>query len=332
MLLITYGTRPEWIKIQPLIKALEKRSHKFKVLFTGQHDNFFESSFDAAIKIPNMNINRLNEVFAGVMTSSQLEELNPKWVLVQGDTASVCAIALKYYNIGSKIIHLEAGLRTYDLKNPCPEEAYRQMVSRITSLHLCPNEENLNNIVNEKCGGDIEVVGNTVLDHLTDIKASYQEKVLITIHRRENIPMIKEWFKAINDLAKNNPDIEFTLPIHPNPNIKSHASLLSNVNVTEPMQHNELIHYMKDCKLIITDSGGLQEEGTFLKKKIIVCRKTTERNNDVGNFLFANEPSDLNKLFSVAYKDHIVDYLNCPYGDGNSGEKIVNIFKTKNII
>ena len=332
MLLITYGTRPEWIKIKPLIKVLKENNVKFKILFTGQHDNFFNSTYDVAIKIPSRSINRLNEVFTGIMSSTQMEDLKPKWVLVQGDTASVCAIALKYYNIGSKIIHLEAGLRTYDLNNPCPEEAYRQMVSRITSLHLCPMEENLNNIVEERCSGNIYVVGNTVLDNIAHVKPSYKDQVLITLHRRENHPFMADWFKEINKIALNNQNIEFKLPIHPNPAIKSLAHLLPNVNVVDPMSHDELIDYLKDCRFVITDSGGLQEEGTFLKKKMVVCRKTTERDNDEGNFVFAGEPQELESAVNSIINDYEFDYDECPYGDGKSSEKILKIFQDEGVI
>jgi UDP-N-acetylglucosamine 2-epimerase (non-hydrolysing) len=331
MILITYGTRPEWIKIKPLIEKFKKNNIEHKILFTGQHENIGIGQYHYALEIPNREIERLNNIICSILSSNELESLNPKAVLVQGDTASVLSIALKFYNLRIPIIHLEAGLRTYDLDNPFPEEAYRQMVSRIAFIHLCPTENNRINLEQEKCGGNKYVVGNTVLDNLVDIVPSYNNKVLCTFHRRENHHMIEEWFKELETLAIDNPNIEFILPIHPNPNVVKHKNLLKNVNVIEPLEHDKLIDILKDVKLVITDSGGIQEESCFLQKKVIVCRKITERNEKSNHIIICKKPSELKDLFNKNISSFEINEP-CPYGNGFSSEKIIEILKEQTLI
>lgn len=326
MILLTYGTRPEWIKIKPLINIFKANSTDFKILFTGQHETITDGFFDYQLIIPNRPIERLNNIFASIIVSSELEDLKPSAVLVQGDTASVCAIALKYYNLKVPIIHLEAGLRTYDLENPYPEEAYRQMVSRLTTVHLCPTQSNADNIEMERCGGKTYVVGNTVLDHLIDVVPSYTDKVLCTLHRRENHNKIDQWFNEINQLANKYSQIEFILPIHPNPNVLKHKNLLTNVKVVEPLVHEELINILKDCKTVITDSGGIQEEATFLQKKVIVCRVESERMEKSNHLILCPTPNDLPMIFEQVINDYEINEP-CPYGNGKSAELICSILK-----
>jgi UDP-N-acetylglucosamine 2-epimerase (non-hydrolysing) len=331
MILLTYGTRPEWIKIKPLIEKFKKNNIEHKILFTGQHENIGIGQYYYALEIPNRDIERLNNIICSILSSNELEILNPKAVLVQGDTASVLSIALKFYNLRIPIIHLEAGLRTYDLDNPFPEEAYRQMVSRIAFIHLCPTENNRINLEQEKCGGNKYVVGNTVLDNLVDIVPSYNNKVLCTFHRRENHHMIEEWFKELETLAIDNPNIEFILPIHPNPNVVKHKNLLKNVNVIEPLEHGKLIDILKDVKLVITDSGGIQEESCFLQKKVIVCRKITERNEKSNHIIICKKPSELKDLFNKNISSFEINEP-CPYGNGFASEKIIEILKEQTLI
>ena len=324
MILLTYGTRPEWIKIKPLIEIFKNKNINYKILFTGQHENIGIGEYHYALGIPNRNIERLNNIICSILSSNELEELNPKAVIVQGDTASVLSVALKFYNLRIPVIHLEAGLRTYDLDNPFPEEAYRQMVSRISWLHLCPTENNKINLELEKVNGIKYVVGNTVLDNLVKIVPSYQDKVLCTFHRRENHHIIENWFEELQSLAFNNPNIEFILPIHPNPNVIKHKDLLKNVKVVEPLEHQELINILKDVKLVITDSGGIQEEACFLQKKIIVCRKISERNEKSNHIIICKEPNELKNLFNENISSFEINEK-CPYGDGFASEKIFNI-------
>ena len=170
-------------------------------------------------------------------------------------------------------------------------------------------------------------VGNSVLDNLRDIETSYENRILVTLHRRENHDIMKDWFTSLEKLANKYKDYEFLLPIHPNPDVKKHKGILKKVQVIEPLPHHELIDYMRRCKLIITDSGGLQEESSFLKKKSIVCRKTTERVEGQGTFsILCEKPEDLDILFKDMIEDYIID-LPCPYGDGTTGERVVDILK-----
>jgi UDP-N-acetylglucosamine 2-epimerase (non-hydrolysing) len=331
MILLTYGTRPEWIKIKPLIEQFKINNIEHKILFTGQHENIGIGEYNYALEIPNRDIERLNNIICSILSSNKLESLNPKAVLVQGDTASVLSVALKFYNLRIPIIHLEAGLRTYDLDNPFPEEAYRQMVSRIAFIHLCPTENNRINLEIEKCGGNKYVVGNTVLDNLVNITPSYTNKVLCTFHRRENHHMIEEWFKELEILAIDNPNIEFILPIHPNPNVIKHKNLLKNINVIEPLEHDKLIDVLKDVKLVITDSGGIQEESCFLQKKVIVCRKITERNEKSNHIIICKTPSELKDLFNKNISSFEINEQ-CPYGNGFASEKIIEILKEQSLI
>ena len=299
-----------------------------KVLFVRQHTDIVFGDYDYAIIISNMT-NRLDSIVSSVlfeMNEIPLELYD--YVMVQGDTATAFAVALSAYNHGVNVIHLEAGLRTYDKENPYPEEVYRQLISRIAAVHLCPTKANADNLLMERALGETYVVGNTVLDNLLGVETEYQNKVLVTLHRRENHNQIQEWFREIDNIAKENPELEFLLPIHPNPNVKKHQSILKYVKVVDPLNHSELIDYLRLCKLVITDSGGIQEEGSFLNKKVIVCRKVTERQESLGihSFLCGN-PNDLKEVFNRIKDDYVVSEP-CPYGDGHSTEKIVNILKS----
>jgi len=245
-------------------------------------------------------------------------------VVVQGDTTSAYAVALSAFNHQVKVAHLEAGLRTYNLQEPYPEEANRQMISRIADLHLCPTQTAHDNLMNERVPGKVIVVGNTVLDNLLGIETNYEYKVLVTLHRRENHQNIKDWFREIDRLASDNKHYEFCLPIHPNPAVKKHRNLLKNVKVVEPMDYNILLDYLSKCSFVITDSGGIQEESAFLRKPCLVCRKETERGEGLGNFsLLCKYPEDLVQGFEDLASLDMAG--GCPYGNGKSSEKIVEL-------
>lgn len=324
MILYCYGTRPEYIKIKKLISL--SKDINYKVLFVGQHTDLVFGEYDYILKVTDGK-NRLNSIISSVIDSfSNIEKL-PNYVLVQGDTASAFAIAIAAKNHKIKVIHLEAGLRTYDYENPYPEEMYRQLISRVADIHLCPTEKNKENLLNEKVRGDIYVVGNTVLDNLDKKNIEYSNIIPITLHRRENHEEIEMWFKEIDILAKDNQDLKFILPIHPNPNVNKFKDILKYVEVVSPMNHNEFIKVLKKCKFIISDSGGIQEEASFLNKKVIVCRKVTERTESLGKSSFlCSEPKKLQSIFNEVNNDYILNYTS-PYGDGKSSEKIIEILK-----
>ena len=330
MILICFGTRPEYIKIKPLLKAFDGKI-PYKLLFTGQHKDLLShvKGDIRRLKIKDNN-NRLDSIVSSIMNNDDVFE-GIDSVLVQGDTTSVFSLALAAFHRKLKVIHLEAGLRTYDMDNPYPEELNRQMTSRIANIHLCPTQEAYDNLIREKVSGQKYVVGNTVLDNLIDKQVSYENKVIITMHRRENHHNMDDWFKEIDFLAKENSNLQFVLPIHPNPNVKKHQHLLKYVNVVPPMDYDKFVDELASCRLIITDSGGIQEESSFLRKKCIVCRKTTERIEGMGTFsTLVMKPADLKNAFKWANKSHIPDKNErCPYGDGKSAQKILGILKNE---
>ncbi len=325
-ILICFGTRPEWLKVKPLIDIMDRKD--YKLLFTGQHEDLLSDiRVDFKVHIEeSFRHTRLDSIMIGCM--EYFPHYSFSGVLVQGDTASAFACALAAYHRGIKVYYLEAGLRSYDLENPYPEEGYRQMIARLADINFAPTQLSADNLIAERVKGIVHIVGNTVLDNLMKYdKGSYGDTILVTMHRRENHHWLDEWFKEINQLAIDYPHYKFILPIHPNPNVQKWKHLLPNINVVEPLTHNETINILKDSKLVITDSGGLQEEGSFFNKKVIVCRKTTERPEGIetGHLHMCETPNDLKVLFGIIEKNPYIS-TNCPYGDGYSAQKIKRIF------
>ena len=323
-ILICFGTRPEWLKVKPLIDVLDK--NQYELLFTGQHKDLLKDiKPDFRIDIHDCK-NRLDSVISSCMM--QFPEGDFDSVLVQGDTASAFACALAAYNRKLKIYYLEAGLRSYNLDHPYPEEAYRQMISRISDINFCPTEISKVNLINEKVSGKSYVVGNTVLDNLLKYKESceYTDKVLVTLHRRENHHVMDKWFGEVNQLAKDFGNLEFILPIHPNPNVQKHKHLLTHVNIVDPMSHDELLKLLCKSRLVISDSGGLQEEGSFFNKQVIVCREVTERPEaiETGHLHICKSPKDLSKLFYHVVKNYYINNM-CPYGNGQSSKNVMRL-------
>jgi UDP-N-acetylglucosamine 2-epimerase (non-hydrolysing) len=326
-ILLCFGTRPEWLKIKPLITIMDRS--EYKLLFTGQHPDLLKDvEVDYKINI-NTSDNRLDSIISDCMLQFPQGEF--RGVLVQGDTGSAFGCALAAFNRELKIYYLEAGLRSYNLHHPYPEEGYRQMIARIADVNFSPTQLSANNLIKEKVSGEIYVVGNSVLDNLKEFdEGTYENFVLVTLHRRENHHWMDRWFTQLNDLAKENSEIEFILPIHPNPNVQKWKHLLTHVNVVEPLEHTQLINTMRKCKFIISDSGGLQEEGSFFNKKVIVCRETTERPEGLhtGHLHLCKNPNDLKKLFgNINNNPYICEP--CPYGDGHTSEKVYKILKNE---
>jgi UDP-N-acetylglucosamine 2-epimerase (non-hydrolysing) len=320
-ILICFGTRPEYIKVKSLIEHLPN----VKTCFTGQHVDLLNNlnvNYNLSME-DNISDNRLNNIFCNILKYSHIFD-DIDYVLVQGDTSTACAIALSAFNHGKKIIHLEAGLRSQNLKDPYPEEMNRQVIGRLTEIHLCPSEFNKQNLLKENVSGKIYVVGNTGLDNISKEGCEYNNQVLITMHRRDNHHNMDQWFTEIEKIANIYSDIEFMIPLHPNPNVQKHKHIFKTVKVVQPISHSELINYVKKCKFVISDSGGLQEECSYLNKKIIVCRKTTERPESIEIHSFmCGEPEMLKGIVENINKDYEVTD-NCPYGDGESWKKIKN--------
>ena len=331
-LLIAFGTRPEFIKIKPILELLAKNDIDFKILFIGQHSDLISKELEK-YEFIKVNIkdgkNRLDSIVSSLMNIPNLWEKNSfSHVLVQGDTTSAFSIALAAFHRKIKVIHLEAGLRTYDYDDPYPEEFNRKSISALTEIHLAPTKLSYNNLKQELVDSrNIFVVGNTVLDSLRNIKISYNNEIIVTMHRRENHSDLEEWFYAINQLALENKDFIFTMPLHPNPNVVKHKYILKDINLIKPLDHLEFAKKLAKSRLVISDSGGIQEEVSFLKKKCIVCRKTTERPEGLNIFSFlCTKPDNLSSIF----RDLINDYIpngKSPYGDGYSANKIIEILR-----
>ena len=326
-ILICFGTRPEWLKVKPLVSIM--KPSEYKLLFTGQHTDLLkETVVDYQIDITESTA-RLDSIISSCMLQFPDGEFGA--VLVQGDTASAFGCAVAAFNRQIKILYMEAGLRSGNLKHPYPEEGYRQMISRISDINFTPTELSETNLYEEKTHGNTFVTGNTILDSLVGYgEPTYSNTILITLHRRENHFWIDQWFDEINKLAIEYPDLKFILPIHPNPAVQLYKNLLTNIKVIEPVGHSELIGILKDCKLVITDSGGLQEEGSFFNKKVIVCRKTTERPEGIrtGHLYMCDSPNKLRKLFvKLEKKPYICSP--CPYGDGNAANQIYDIIRNE---
>ena len=332
MIGIAFGTRPEWIKIKPVCLELKRRSVPFTVIFTGQHkdlvteENLSQLGANSvraiSLKATSPETNRLDSVASGILTEDFTEGLSS--VMVQGDTTSAFSVALAAFHRGIPVIHLEAGLRTYNLQQPFPEEANRQMISSIASLHLCPTELSKENLIKE--GRDLQsritVTGNTALDNIKDVETTTEKRVLITMHRRENHENMREWFLSIDSLAAQHAEYEFIIPLHPNPNVVKYKNIFKHVRVVEPMSHSELINYLSSCSYVITDSGGIQEESSFFRKPCMVCRKETERTEGLGNFsILCAEPTSVADKY-VELKNLAMTGV-CPYGDGHAARKVV---------
>jgi UDP-N-acetylglucosamine 2-epimerase (non-hydrolysing) len=333
MILLAFGTRPEYIKIDPLVKEFKNQGVPFRTLFTGQHTDLLkEVAADIQFSIATQKSpNRLSDVFLNVLQQfDSVEHEKFDYVLVQGDTTSALAVATAAFNYKIPVIHLEAGLRTYDSFNPYPEEFNRRAISALTTLHLCPTQLSLENLKKEGIIKHAYVVGNSVLDNLLHLRSkTSNNKVIVTLHRREKHHEIEEWFKAVEGLAQKNSHLEFELPAHPNPNVQKHLHHLKSVRVRKPYEHAEFVQELAACYAVITDSGGIQEESCFLRKPCVVCREYTERTESLGlTSILCKNWTNLAKRFEEAIKLDVSD-IQCPYGDGKTAHHIIEILKRR---
>lgn len=317
--LICFGTRPEWLKVKPLVEILDN----CQLLFTGQHiDLLKDIKVDYRINIGETT-NRLDKIISDCLL--QFPEGDFDTVLVHGDTVSALACALAAFSRKKRIIHLEAGLRSHDLKQPYPEEGYRQMISRIADINFAPTKLSAQNLKDENVLGTTYIVGNSVLDNLVHLKdrATYGNSVLVTLHRWENHHWMDKWFIAVNQLAIDNPKLTFTIPLHHHPEVQKYKDLLTHVRVVPSLPHSQLLAIMLESKLIISDSGGLQEEGTFFNKKVIVCRDVTERPEGIktGHLHLCQHPEELSDIFYKVLSDYEIN-TPCPYGDGSTSKLV----------
>jgi len=360
---IFLGTRPEVIKMAPIIKALEKEPWvNFKIISTAQHRELLDQMLevfdikvdeDFNIMKPNQKLSELtSELIKKISTF--LKNRKPDLVLAQGDTTTVMATAISCYYEKIPFGHVEAGLRSKDLYNPFPEEFNRIVADRLAELNFAPTEKARQNLINEGIPEEkIFVTGNTVIDALFMIAKkdvslpeeveSYLEKgyrlMLITFHRRESFgePM-KEVFSAIKKLVKRYKDLVVLYPVHPNSNVKNKAhGILQGIDrvfLTKPLDYVTFVSAMKKSYLILTDSGGIQEEAPALGKPVLVARDVTERpeiiEHGLGKLVGRNEEKIIDEVERLLenndyYKDIAKGYS--PYGDGRASKRIVGIIK-----
>jgi len=355
--MVVYGTRPEAIKVAPVIKALEKSPTLFPItVITAQHREMLDQVNEVFGITPDVDLDlmqpgqSLNQIAARVIAGldTVYEEHRPAAVLVQGDTTTVKAAAIAAFNREIPVVHLEAGLRSGDLASPFPEEANRKLVSQIAALHLAPTEQARRNLLRDGVDdATITVTGNTVIDalrwavkvparyHDPALKAlerSSQPMLLLTSHRRENLgePM-QRIGRAVAQLAHARPDLLVVWPAHRNPAVRSaigpEVAGCANVIVTEPVGYDEFSHLINRSHVVLTDSGGLQEEAPSLGKPVLVLRENTERPEAVaaGTARLVGTDtqrivSEVSRLLDDASAYAAMSEAVSPYGDGHAAE------------
>lgn len=362
-ILFVFGTRPEVIKLAPVILELKKYCDKYNVIIcnteqqkelSNQTLNYFGLNADINLDVMRPN-QSLSEVQSRILTSldSVYNENKIDATIVQGDTMTVLCGALSSFYRKIPVFHVEAGLRSYDIYEPFPEEVMRQMTSRVTELNFAPTEKNRQALLNENINDDkIFVVGNTVIDALFCLSDETMQKagqffetndlkideklVLITVHRRENHgERINRILDAIEYLVNEYSDHTFVIPVHPNPNVKdkihTRLSHCNNVKLLTPLDYPNLVYLMKHAKLILTDSGGIQEEAPSFGCPTLVMRYETERQEGIDAGVSKLVGADYEKIISeseeILSKDFTSTRLKAqnPYGDGNSSKAIEQI-------
>lgn len=356
--MLVFGTRPEAIKMCPLINELKLRKNvKTIVCVTGQHQQMLDQVLTTFNVIPdyNLSIMKKNQTLFDITTSILtklkiiLEEIKPDVVLVHGDTSTTFVTALACYYLQIPIGHIEAGLRTYNIYSPFPEEFNRQAVGLISKYNFAPTELSKQNLLNEgKAAETIFVTGNTAIDALkTTVYKNYSHPelnwakdsrlIMITAHRRENLgdPM-KNMFKAIRRVINEHNDVKAIYPIHMNPAVRQTADEIlggtERIHIIEPLDVVDFHNFLAHSYMILTDSGGIQEEAPSLGKPVLVMRDTTERPEGIaaGTLkLVGTEEDTIYKNFKSLLEDKTEYNKMCnasnPYGDGQASKRIADI-------
>lgn len=344
MFLVCYGTRPELIKLFPIIKKLNEKNLPYKTLFSGQHKNLIKE-YKELVDEPTITLEgvfekgqSINSLISKIINKSSkvLESENYK-VIVQGDAGTTMAIALSSFNTLNEIIHVEAGLRTNNLLSPFPEEANRKIITQIANYHFCPTQEAENNLKKEGVVENVFTVGNTIVDSFNAILAkplknkklqalidNSREYYLCTLHRRENRGdnFIEMW-KQLSEVSLKKNIIYIK---HPSVNGPENY-LKNNVNVIDPVNYEEMLHLINNSSGLITDSGGIQEEAVCAQKNVLICRDTTERPETIDSGFGKLVGTNILKNIKFLESNNNLSSKN-PYGE-NVSEKIVNILSEK---
>ncbi len=360
--LTVFGTRPEAIKMAPVVQALSSsKEFESRVCVTGQHREMLDQVLSLFEIHPDIDLNLMqpNQKLAQLTSEILInmdpiyDDFSPDWVLVQGDTTTAMTVALGAFYRQFKVGHVEAGLRTFDKWQPFPEEINRRMISTIADLHFAPTEWSRSNLLHEGVPDEhIRVTGNTVVDALqtiierpapdeinqlmTDIGISANRQlVLVTAHRRETFgqPLV-HICEALLDLTERYGDrVQFVYPVHRNPNVSGPVRRLlgnsPNIHLLEPLEYLPLVHLLKAAKLVLTDSGGIQEEAVSLRKPTLVLREKTERpeglESGILQLVGTNRASIIREASKILDASGEVDrqpYRN-PFGDGQAARRIV---------
>ena len=358
------GTRPEAVKLAPVIQELNHAAGTESVVcVTAQHREMLDQVLNLFHILPNFDLNLmkpdqlLSSLTAEIFNHLDpvLEKVKPDWVLVQGDTTTAMAASIAAHYLRILVGHVEAGLRTHDKWQPFPEETNRRIISAVADLHFAPTSLSQRNLLSENINPNMIVVtGNTVIDALQwiikqpepelvkslllkmEIKPGGKELVLITAHRRESFGQpIENICRAILTLARRYSDkLQFLYPVHPNPHIHEPVfrllSGIPNVHLTEPMEYIDLIHTLSHVKLVLTDSGGIQEEATGLGKPALVLREVTERPEGVEAGVLELVGTNPEKIVAASQRlledktsYHRMAHAANPFGDGHASERIV---------
>jgi UDP-N-acetylglucosamine 2-epimerase (non-hydrolysing) len=374
--LLLVGTRPEVVKMAPVFHALREAENIDPIFcVSGQHDEMLHQALDAFDISPEANMNvmkagqSLSELTSQILrgTNQLLEEVKPDAVLVHGDTTTAFATALASFYSEVEVGHVEAGLRTFDLKGPFPEEANRQLISRLASWNFAPTSRAAENLSQEGVSTEsIFVTGNTVVDSLSFISKKFESKpdffnsvkksfvskagfdcteertVLVTAHRRENLGEgMLEICRAIRELNGLYPTVRFVFPVHPNPLVRrvveKELSGIPAVSLIDPLPYAELVFTLIHSELILTDSGGIQEEGVSLGRQVLVLREKTERPEGLESGYLKIVGPNAQEIVKVS-REHLErgsergssTTLNSTYGDGRAAKRIADVVATGN--
>lgn len=359
-IMLVFGTRPEAIKMCPVVNELKNRKNiETIVCVTGQHRQMLDQVLDAFHVVPDHDLSIMKErqtlfdvtvnVLEGMKTV--LEEVKPDIVLVHGDTSTTFVTALACFYLQIPVGHVEAGLRTHNIFSPYPEEFNRQAVSIVSTLNFAPTELAKQNLLSEgRDAGSIYVTGNTAIDALqTTVQSGYRHEqldwaegsrlILITAHRRENLgePM-RHMFRAIRRIVDEHKDIKVIYPIHMNPIVRETANeILGNddrIRIIEPLEVLDFHNFLAKSFLVLTDSGGIQEEAPSLGKPVLVMRDTTERPEGIeaGTLrLVGTDEENIYTNFKLLLEDEAeyskMSHASNPYGDGKASKRIGNILE-----
>ena len=358
--MLVFGTRPEAIKMSPLVKELKKRKTiETIVCVTGQHRQMLDQVLEAFDIVPDYDLSimkdkqTLFDVTDNILENIKqvLEKVKPDVVLVHGDTSTTFVTALACFYLQIPVGHVEAGLRTYNIYSPYPEEFNRQAVSIISQYNFAPTELSKENLLNEgKKAETIYVTGNTAIDALkTTVRAEYTHPelewaknsrlILITAHRRENLgePM-RNMFRAIRRVMDEHPDVKAIYPIHMNPIVRKTANEIlggdERIHIIEPLDVLDFHNFQARSYLILTDSGGIQEEAPSLGKPVLVMRDTTERPEGIRagtlKLVGTEEEAIYNSFKELLENDESYEkmaHASNPYGDGKACQRIADILE-----